>query len=85
MSMSCGDCEPLLSAQLQVVRDELRADTDQQLDELRQRVCTLCFKTVGYINLHTLAINLHKSGHLYGELLLCLIFTHKRSFFCECI
>ena len=40
--MSCSDCEPLLSAQLQVVRDELRADTDQQLDELRRRVCMLC-------------------------------------------
>jgi len=37
--MSCAGCESLLCAQLRFVKDELQADTDQQLDELRKRVC----------------------------------------------
>jgi len=39
VAMSCHSCEPLLSAQLQVVKDELKADTDRQLDALQKRVC----------------------------------------------
>jgi len=39
VTMSCSGCEPLLSAQLQAVKDELQADTSRQLDDLQKRVC----------------------------------------------
>ena len=40
VDLMCTSCEPLLHAKLQVVRDELQADIDHQLQELRKRVCT---------------------------------------------
>ena len=38
VELSCTACESLLSAELQVVKGELQADTDHQLHELRKRV-----------------------------------------------
>jgi len=40
VELTCAGCEPLLSAELQAIRNELQADKDQQLRELRKRVCT---------------------------------------------
>jgi len=37
-AMSCAGCELLLTARLQAVSTDLQTDTDQQLDNLRQRV-----------------------------------------------
>ena len=39
VELSCTGCEPLLHAELLSVKEELKADTDQQLHELTKRVC----------------------------------------------
>ena len=37
-TLLCSACEPLLSAQLQAVKDDLKAHLDQQLEELTNRL-----------------------------------------------
>jgi len=39
VTMSCSGCEPLLSTQLQVIKNELQTDRSRQLDDLQKRVC----------------------------------------------